>query len=138
MAEAIGEGYGFEDSLCAGCPSACCRDMIIPLSPEEAVRMKEAGTKLSRSLSTLAIRAIDGPQENQMYAMRGSCGNIREGDDGVTYCADYDNRPQACRNFKAGNRECDIRRIKSARESLPRVVPLPQGLFLPRRRRSVD
>ncbi len=103
-----------EDSigdLCANCPAACCRDMIIHLRRNEVKDLRKAGTKFGISLQTLLSNMIDSVPNSRAYAMKGPCGNLRA-EAGVEYCGDYPNRPEACRNFKMGGRACDVLRLK--------------------------
>lgn len=137
MSEGISVDYG--DSLYTSCPSACCKDMSIFLKPPEAQALRSNGTHLGNSLSSAVLSLVDGSsQDGEWYAMKGSCGNLRT-EKNATYCAAYDERPEVCRIFRAGSRECERLRENAARLSLSRtIVPSPEPSTNRQRHRSVD
>jgi Fe-S-cluster containining protein len=93
--------------LCGSCKAVCCRDTIIPLDLLEAERLSKSGTQLL-SVNQEAI-GVAPPHGRDFYRMVGSCANL---DPVTNKCGDYENRPAACHEFKAGDLACIGARIE--------------------------
>lgn len=81
---------------CAAC-GACCfggHDRYVALLPEDQGRL----------IPDSAITQIDGRRYMKMAC--GHCAQLIITATGQTLCAIYDDRPEACRAFRAGSFEC--------------------------------
>lgn len=102
--ESVGP-VSFEDSLCSGCASACCRNTFMLLEGYEARDFRDAGSVL------IPLQPKLGPVGSRLYFMAGECGNVEtDPSSGSMSCKDHDNRPKACRSYKEGGRACDATR----------------------------
>jgi Fe-S-cluster containining protein len=112
--------------LCASCIGACClENTVLELSPEEAFYLSEVGTDLLpltksqfKRMSGGAVRTRRGKTQ---YVLQSDCGNL---DPETKQCTDYDDRPQVCRELKAGSYVCgEIRDSRIPQE--PVNLPMP-------------
>jgi Fe-S-cluster containining protein len=118
-------------TMCNNCIGACCmKGNALGLSPDEAQYLKDQGTELAlldkSELPRALRRSIE--KDKEFYELRSDCGNL---DPETRQCTDYDNRPQACRDFRASPVEyspCHTRRsvmagrIAAGRALLPLSV----------------
>lgn len=81
---------------CTAC-GACCfggHDRYVALLPQDG----------ARAIPEAATRAMDGRRYMAMTC--GHCAQLTVTETGATLCAIYDDRPEACRAFRAGSFEC--------------------------------
>jgi Fe-S-cluster containining protein len=81
---------------CTAC-GACCfggHDRYIALLPQDA----------GRPIPGAATAEIEGRRYMKMAC--GHCAQLTVTETGATLCAIYDDRPEACRAFRAGSFEC--------------------------------
>jgi Fe-S-cluster containining protein len=81
---------------CTSC-GACCfggHDRYVALFPQD----------MARAIPEGATRVIDG--RHYMAMACGHCAQLTITPEGATLCAIYDDRPEACRAFRAGSFEC--------------------------------
>lgn len=109
--------------LCASCIGACCvANTVLELNQQEAAALTDAGTELE-PLTKRQVKQFSGGTARTTrgmthFVLRNDCGNL---DPETKHCKDYDNRPQICRDFKAGSFMCGI--MRNAR--MPQAVDLP-------------
>lgn len=93
---------------CSAC-GACCRDIAIPLTSQEAALLEEAGTILSirRKPGEPVPRAKDG---TTMYQMIGRCGYSAYTENGAAICTIHEDpdRPDICKDFVEGGFNCRV------------------------------
>ncbi len=123
-------GLGFKDVVdCDTCTSACCRSGVkIPLKTAEKKQLEERGTtfgeveqphfgtrtrKFSRAITAVAVHIRPKQEEPIYYEMLSDCGNLTVDAEGQSMCSDYDNRPDICLSFQAGNFACRSLRVKA-------------------------
>jgi Fe-S-cluster containining protein len=109
---------------CASCISACClKYTVLPLTPVEAAQLREDGSQLVELPKWTARRT---PRGTAAYLLQEDCANLqRDEATGDTSCAKYDQRPQACRNFEAGDTPCLEMRDKRMADVPQQWAPLP-------------
>lgn len=97
----------FADSPCNGCTSACCRaGVTLQLTRREARQMVRAGGELKK-LPRSEWPAERIPLAGAMYTFMEDCVNL---DAETGECANYEERPYACRAFTAENAVCETMR----------------------------
>jgi len=102
--------------LVAGCPGACCQDMrLVYLAPEDRTKAFPDATKIDSwwELEDLPSGTYYTPQ-GSVY-IKGRCPNLESDSN----CRIYSQRPDACRNFEIGSRDCHDSRTKV---NLPPVI----------------
>jgi len=99
-----------KETICQalGC-SACCKDVVIRLLPEEKKALEEAGTVLEPELEIPGGWGIsDGRRE---YWIIGHCGNLTEEGLCAVYGESSPVRPKACKTLEPGSsliNGCDV------------------------------
>jgi Fe-S-cluster containining protein len=98
-------------SPCADCFGACCRkDMVLELSKKEARMMIDGGTDMYE-LPKSEWQHQTTRFRTKFWRFAGNCAFL----DPDTYeCRNYDNRPQVCREFKAGAIACEAVKTEQA------------------------
>ncbi|MBD0426320.1 YkgJ family cysteine cluster protein [Aquisalinus flavus] len=87
---------------CTRC-GACCfssNPHYVQILPQDA----------GREISPLTVHEANGRQYLNMDIRCGHCALLTLTVDGRLACGDYDNRPEACRAFRAGSFECQMAR----------------------------
>lgn len=108
---------------CATCIGACCTaGMVLNLSGPEADYLRAQGTELEAYGPEPGFFARKLGRGMQQQRLATDCGNLQE--DGR--CGDYENRPQACREFVAARSGCLLVRASKGKVDLP--MPQMPGL----------
>lgn len=93
---------------CEGCGNCCTADLLIELTPAEIYRLMRAGTHM-RTLREHDLDRIptdyDPQPDKTLWIMTSDCGNF---DPVQRDCMDYENRPDACREFEPGALSCQL------------------------------
>lgn len=92
---------------CEGC-GLCCSvpNIVMPLSPDEAAVLSDAGTELVREVPvTIGKKLLDviRPQRRCDFTRLGACA-LWDQESGE--CGIYEERPVACSAFKRGGYQC--------------------------------
>ncbi|NHK29618.1 YkgJ family cysteine cluster protein [Parvularcula flava] len=104
---------------CTRC-GACCfssNPHYVQILPHDA----------GRAISPLNVHEANGAQYLNMDITCGHCALLTLTADGRLACGDYDNRPEACRAFRAGSFECQMakkHRGHLAAAKMATVVPV--------------
>lgn len=152
----MGKEYDFQaavethGSLCVKfCKAACCRDVVFESIARDDLNTLTASARL--------VQQVDTPKEAQdigygevslrdgiYYAestngeltvgLVGPCPNLQPD----SSCGVYDSRPEACRKFEVGQKECKSARKQKGLKLLEKVlhlkpIPTPPGRFNPKR-----
>lgn len=115
---------------CDKCPSACCRAGVsIPLTKNEALTLKNAGTEL-RLLAREELKGRRAGIGKKVYELMSNCGNLLiDEDTGKSSCTIHNqpNYPNACGEFLMGGYQCakiQQRRVELGQDTLINSSPL--------------
>lgn len=101
--------FGDGEVSCSACTSICCRaNTAIPLTEKEAAQLTAAGSEL-RLMDKSECEGNKPGRGRAFYEHMTDCGNL---DQETGLCGDYDNRPDACREFSVGEFACEMMRMR--------------------------